>query len=385
MDSDLEKLRSITAEPQIRSLVETLVVQDESNTLDPFAVPDLPSPDSTYRIWPRHDSGIVIASEIGTSDLRHMFREKLLCPRTIIVRSYQINPVNMFLCEEYADFRHLVRKTPQNTAEPRPLAVLVRDIVDGANLDIVSLAFENVDYGHGFNSVLGSTQYKEKYPDRRSAVSSPGVREAIIQVDPTYSAGLTRVSMLRSVDMQLGREAEMYWLQKIFYEAPELKTLKLSLKSLHNRQLEAEKVVPELTEFFLNWTRISGDDLLAMIASSKESLKHITLLQVVLDRGSTWLEVLTGIAKGWRALQSFTLRILRESNNGDPAVDFREVKDDHIPEQCRAGLDLTPIGREGNKRVTRLSYSGVDAGRVLEIIAASGYVPESLESGKRPM
>jgi hypothetical protein len=384
MDPGLEKLRSISAEPQIRAYVETLVVQDESNTLDPFAVPELPEPGSTYRIWPRDDAGVVVASEIGITELKQILRTKLLCPRTIIIRDYRIDHTNMLLCEEYADFRNLVRKIPQYAAEPQPLAVLVRDVVDGANLNIESIVFQNVDTGHGIHSVLNSTRYREKYPGCGS-VGSPQAREAIILVDPAYQGESTQVSMLRSANIKLGRGVKSYWLEQIFYGATQLKTLKLTLRTSEDQQLDAEKVVPSLEDFSLCHTWISGDDLLAMIVSSKGSLAHVTLLQVVLNHGSTWREVLTTIAKECRALESFKLCILRETDDGAPAVDFREVNDDNMPEQYRAGLNLDARGPVGNKRSTRLSYSGVDAEKVLAIIAAIGYVPESFESGKRPV
>jgi hypothetical protein len=172
----------------------------------------------------------------------------------------------------------------------------------------------------------------------------------------------------------------LYWLQQIFYKATELKTLKLALRNPEHQHLEAGIVVPKLTEFSLCNSRISAADLLAMMASSKESLTHITFQQVVLNHGSTWREVLTSIAKEYRALVSFTLAIIRETDGGGPAVDFRDVKDEDIPEERRAGLNLTPKGPVGNKRITRLAYNGIDAGKVLEIIAAKGYVPESYRS-----
>ena len=381
MGSDLEKLKSLATEPRIRTLIETLVIQDECNTLDPFSVPKLPSPDSMYRIWPRDNAGIVISSEIGVAELSCMLRERLLCPSTIIIRNYRVDPINMLLCEEYARFRSLVRDILRSEAEPEPLAVLARDVVEGANLDVRSLVFHNVDPGYGEHSVLNTTEIRERYPDGVS-LASPLIREAALELNKSYRGGETRSSRLRSADLQLGQEAQVYWLQQIFYKATELKTLKLSLRNSQDQQLEAGMIVPELAEFSLHNSRISASDLLAMIASSKESLTHITFQQVVLNQGSTWREILTLIANEYRALTSFTLAIIRETNDGGPAVDFREVKDEDIPEECRAGLSLTPKGPAGNKRVTRLSYSGADAGKVLKIIAAIGYAPESYESAR---
>lgn len=382
MDSDLEKLKSASSEPRICTLIDKLIIQDESNALDPFAVPDLPSPDSTYRIWTRDNAGIVASSEIGVAELSRILREKLLRPSTIIIRDYQVDPINMLLCEEFARFRRLIRDIPKAAAEPVPIAVLARNVIESANLDVRSLAFQYADPGYGEQSVLSSAAFRKRFPDGIS-VASPVIREAVIELDKSYQGCETRFSRLGSAVLQLGQEARLYWLQQIFYKASELETLKLSLRTSQNQQLEAGMVVPRLTEFFLGNSRISANDLLAMIASSKESLTHVGFQQVVLNHGSTWREVLMYIAKEYRALTSFALSILRETDDGGLAVDFREVRDEQIPEKCRPGLKLTPKGPDGNKRVTRLAYTGSDAGKVLEIIAAMGYVPESYESGRR--
>ena len=381
LDSDLEKLGSVSTEPRIRTLIETIIIQDECNTLDPFAVPRLPSPDTTYRIWPRDNAGIVITSGIGVAELSRILRERLLCPSTIIIRDYRIDPVNMRLCEEFARFRSLVRTIPRDAAEPVPLAALARDVIEGAILDVRSLVFRHAESGYGEHSVLSSADFRERFPNGIS-VASPSIREAVIKVDLAYRGGETRFSNLRSADLQLGREAQLYWLQQIFNKADELKILNLSIRNSEDLQLEAGMVVPKLTKFSLRNSRISAGDLLAMIESSKESLTHITFQQVVLNHGATWREVLTSIAKECHALTAFTLAIIRETNGGGPAVDFREVRDVDIPEQCRASLKLIPRGPAGNKRVTRLAYNGTDAGKVLEVIAAIGYLPESYESGR---
>lgn len=379
--SDLEILKSICKEPPINTLIETLIIQDGCNTLDPFAVPQLPSLDATYRIWPRDDAGIVITSEIGVAKLSDILRERLLCPSTIIIRDYRIDPVNMWLREEFARFRSLVRTIQQDAAEPVPLAALVRDVIEGANSDVRPLTFQYAESGYGEHSVLSSADFRERFPNGIS-VASPSIREAVVRVDPAYRGEETGFSNLRSADLQLGREAQSYWLQQIFYRATELKILNLSIRNSQDRQLEAGMVVPKLTEFSLRNSSISAGDLLAMIESSKESLTHITFQQVVLNHGATLREVLTSIAKGWHAMTAFTLAIIRETDGGGPAVDFREVRDVDIPEQCRASLRLTPKGPAGNKRVTRLAYNGVDAGKVLEVIAAIGYLPESYELGR---
>lgn len=382
MGSDLEKLRAISADLQLRALVETLVVQDECNIWDPFSVSELPSPDSKCHIWARDDTSSVIISNLGIAELQHILRERLLHPKTIIIRDYQIGPSNLHL-EELAHLRHLVYNN-SCTAENRvPLAALAKDIVDGANLDIESLQFRHVDSGFGFTSILSSAEFLARHPGE--SVCSPMVTEAVIGVDVAYQGQVTRFSKLRSADLWLGQEATSvsYWLEQVFYDASKLKRLHLLLRASQCQQLEAGKVVPGLEEFTFRG-RISAEDLLAIMSSSKQTLRHIDLRMVTLNQGSTWGDVLLFVAKSYRALGSFTISLLRESDDSAPCVDWREIQDNIVLERYRAGLEYRARGPDGNKRITRLSYTGIDAGKVLEIIAACGYVPESLESGKRP-
>lgn len=77
----------------------------------------------------------------------------------------------MLICEELAQFRTLIRDIPWSAAESEPLAVLTRDVVEGANLDVQSLAFQYVYPGYGEHSVLVTTEIREKYPDGVSLAS----------------------------------------------------------------------------------------------------------------------------------------------------------------------------------------------------------------------
>jgi hypothetical protein len=376
MGSDLDKLESLSTNRRLRSLVETLVVRDECNAVDPFTVPELPSMDSTYHIWPRDNRGVVIASKIGVADLSHMLREKLLCPKIIEVVDYQIEPSTFLLGPEMARIRRLIGDVKPATAEPVPLAALVRDIIDGANLGVESIISGYVDSGWGENSALNSALFKERYPNG-IAIGGPVVRKTEIEISTAYQGQETRFSMLHSADLQLGREATSYWAEQVFYKAIGLKELELSIKSPQDLNLDANMVVPAMTTFSLGATSISMEDLRAMLAVSKKTLKHIDLSGNVLKYESTWCDFLSFIAKEYQALESFKLSVLREVDSGGPAVDFRKAKNDPALQQYEVGLHLREMGPVGNKRVTRLSYTGVDAGKVLEIISAHGYKPES--------
>jgi hypothetical protein len=375
MGSDLEKLESLSTNRRLCSLIETLVVRDECNAVDPFTVPKLPSMDSTYHIWPRDNRGIVIANKIGIADLSRMLRERLLHPKTIEVVDYQIEPSTFLLEPEMARIRNLIGEATPATTEPIPLAALVREIVDGAFLDVHSVVSGYVDSGFGENSALNSALFKERYPNGIS-IGGPVVRKTEIKISTAYQGRETRFSMLHNADLQLGCEATSYWLEQVFYKATGLKELKLSIKNAQDLNLDANMVVPAMKTFSLNGTSISMENLRAMLAASKKSLKHIDLSANALKPGSTWREMLAYIAKEYQALESFRLSVLREVDPGGSAVDFRKAKSDPAFEQYGVGLQLREMGPAGNKRVTRLSYTGVDAGKVLEMISAHGYKPK---------
>jgi hypothetical protein len=376
MGSDLEKLKSLSTNRRLCSLIETLVIRDECNAVDPFTVPELPSMESTYNIWPRDHRGIVIANKIGIADLSQMLRERMLCPKTIEVVDYQIEPSTFLLEPEMARIRRLIGDSTPAAAEPVPLAALVRDIIDGANLDVESVSSEHVDSGWGENSALNSALFKERYPHGMS-IAGPVVRRAEVKVSTAYQGEEKRFSMLHDADLQLGCEATSYWVEQIFYKATGLKELKLLIKDPKDLNLDAKMVVPAMTSFSLSGTSVSVNDLRAMLASSKKSLKHMNLSGNVLKQGSTWREILSFIAQEYQALESFRLGVLREVGSGGPAVDFRKAITDPALDQYAGGLQLREVGRAGNKRVTRLAYNGVDAGKVLEIVSAHGYKPES--------
>jgi hypothetical protein len=376
MGSDLEKLKSLSTNRRLCSLIETLVIRDECNAVDPFTVPELPSMESTYNIWPRDHRGIVIANKIGIADLSQMLRERMLCPKTIEVVDYQIEPSTFLLEPEMARIRRLIGDSTPAAAEPVPLAALVRDIIDGANLDVESVSSEHVDSGWGENSALNSALFKERYPHGMS-IGGPVVRRAEVKVSTAYQGEEKRFSMLHDADLQLGCEATSYWVEQIFYKATGLKELKLLIKDPKDLNLDAKMVVPAMTSFSLSGTSVSVNDLRAMLASSKKSLKHMNLSGNVLKQGSTWREILSFIAQEYQALESFRLGVLREVGSGGPAVDFRKAKTDPALDQYAGGLQLREVGRAGNKRVTRLAYTGIDAGKVLEIVSAHGYKPES--------
>lgn len=387
MGSDLETLRSISTDDHLRYLMYTLIIQDDSETVDPFTAPELPSADLLYRIWPRNDAGIVVSDEIGIAELGQMLRDQSLRPRVIRIRDYRIHKGNLELCAETARIKRLFSETTSAAAEPVPLAVLTKDIFESAALGVTSLTMRHVESTYSEQAVIHSAKFLKSHPEGWS-VGSAAITEAVIETSATaLERRQSPFSVLTSAELFLGREARSYWLEEVFYRAPMLKNFSLKIDGLLGKDMQEESldpslVVPRLTEFALNGPA-SMQLVQTMLISSKESLTHVSFRQVYLCCGSTWRELLSFLASECRALTSFTLRIVREESGGGPAVDFREVQYETLPELYRAGLHLDSRGPGLNKRTTRVWYNGDYACEILRILAEYGYVPESIASGKR--
>lgn len=128
----------------------------------------------------------------------------------------------------------------------------------------------------------------------------PKVEKATIGLFTDHEGQETTSSMLRSADVLLEHDVAQHWLEHIFYKATNLETLSLTVKQPPGQWLIASRVVLPLRSFTLSQapssqTPISVEDLLAILASSKESLTHITLRSITLT-GSTWRNVISLLA-----------------------------------------------------------------------------------------
>lgn len=264
--------------------------------------------------------------------------------------------------------RDLVGDTVSDMIPFSTVGGLARDIVKGTNLAVTFLAIRHVDRLYCEHNALGLPRFQES----GGSLGNPSVSEAVIGLSPEHQGQEMRFSMLRSAELRLAGEAGTYWMERIFHEAITLKTLTLSLNNTPSPILTSTRAVPKLIKIDIPHARVSGQDIIAMLASSKETLTHIRLRQVTLGDDMTWRELLSFIAKEYRALTCFHLFILREKPEMSPPVDFRDVKVNDVPEECRLGLELIEKGPPHNKRVTRLSYNGPNAGKLLEIIASYG-------------
>lgn len=100
--TDLERLQSLSENQHLRSLIKSLVIEDDSPKLDPWVIAAIPSVDSTYNIWPRNEADIGIEGKIGLgvgiSTLARILLKRLLQPTQITIRNYCISADNLRLC-----------------------------------------------------------------------------------------------------------------------------------------------------------------------------------------------------------------------------------------------------------------------------------------------
>lgn len=171
-------------------------------------------------------------------------------------------------------------------------------------------------------------------------------------------------------DVVLDPGAAPYWLEQLFYKAAKLETLRLFVSgSLSSSPcLDAGRVVPRLAELELSGTALSAEDLLAVLAASKESLRKIRFSDVRLMGDSAWREVFPEIARGYQNLVSFSLGRNFEDGVGSMAIKFPGIKT-CMPEEYRPGLKLLEKGHVWNRRMFSMDYEGPHAGEILENLA----------------
>jgi hypothetical protein len=384
MGSDLEKLQSIAEDPHLSKLVETIIIHDDCENLDPYATRILPTIGHPYTIWPRDETGRVTSSGTGMESLTQMLRTRQLRPKMIKIRDYHITENNFPRRPDQNDpelfwARDLVLAQAPSWTTSCSATIMARDLVRGASVGVASLAVEYThwDIGeipseHDMPWTMDSRVYHGRMivNSQVTSLGSPSVTEATIVLSPEYKGQETDFSSLHSVELRLGQQdAADYWLEQIFYKAPALRTLTLSFSPSCTLSLTASMVVPKLTTFELSGLSTSAEQILATLACSRETLTRLSLRFIRLDEGSTWNELLSLIAKEFTSLASFSMGPLLHPELGK--IDFHKVPE-HVPQEFRVGLRFREKAAE--KRVTGMAYDGPNAAQVLDVISRHGYL-----------
>lgn len=406
MHSSLETLKSISNDDHTRTLIEVLIIEDDTSQLDPYTSSELPSLHKSYNIWPRNAADLIITTggDIAISDLIAMLREKKF-PQlySLKVRDYAISPINFRLCDEMLHAKNLLM--PRDTRGPAGVASFARDILEfvaAADTDLLltTLKIQHASLPLLEDSVLNSSRFRDS--TETSVLGEPVIYEAVMEFSSSSSSSSSspssysyngnqplagrspqaqqqqkstqQFSMLRLAKLILrggDDPTTTYWLERVL-SSSSLRTLQLSFTSAFSLAARGEGVnaPPHLAEFILRDTTTSARDILAMLSSSKTSLVELTFRQVtLLDDGSTWASVLSFLAKDFQALSSFRLCVLREKARGSLAIDYLDRVGTEQLDEFREGLSVIEKGTGVNKRVTSVEYRGVEAGFVLGIFS----------------
>jgi hypothetical protein len=381
MGSDLKKLQSIAKDQHLSQVVETIIIHDDCENLDPYATRRLPIVGYPYTIWPRDETGRVMSRETGLENLTRMLRTRQIRPKTIKIRDYRICKHNLCYAQSDPELIYagdlVVARAPSWTSSCS-VAVMAKDLIRDANVSITSFVIQYKEWPLGeLPSELDTpfTLDSRVYDGRMIASSQvtslggPNVTEATMILSPDYEGQETDFSSLQLVELRLGQQdAADYWLEQVFYKAPTLRSLKISVWPSYTPSLTATMVVPALTEFEICRLSTSTEQILAMLACSKESLTRLSFRSISLDdEGPTWNELLRLFAKEFTALTSFDLFGLSQDKRGK--IDFYKTLD-HIPEEFSSGLKFREKAAE--KRVMGMSYDGPNAAEVLGVLGSYG-------------
>lgn len=208
MGADLDRLEKLSRDTDLRSLVKTIVIQDDCEKNDPW---NCVYPFQSDVIWPGDEDGNILSEQIGVQNLRAMLLDRRLCPEIIRIRDYRISPSNLYYCPE--DHNRKVYRTAGYGQDATAVALFARDIIQGL--------------GHGVIDVKMLRQSTEnlrelsyfKNPDAPTGMSLGS--SLVTEVTICFSTELRgchtgHFPMLRSAEIL----AAPYWVEKMLYHAP---------------------------------------------------------------------------------------------------------------------------------------------------------------------
>lgn len=284
---------------------------------------------------------------------------------------------------ETDQIREAIRAELPAAANTVSLTGLAEDLVECGNLDVLSLRSR---LGGDTPSGDLHTFYEEnlhRFHENGWLIGSPHVSEVEMELAVACNNEERRFWNPRTVDVRLHADAASYWLERFFYNSTRLSTVSLRIRdpSTSSPWLDPERVVPKLTRFELLASVLTAEDLLAMLAASKESLTELRLRGLTFVGQSTWRNVLPIIARDFRNPVSLSIARLYEDEMGYMAIDFPGMKT-CVPEEYRPGLELLEKGHVYNRRMASTDYKGSHAGKILEHLAlcmAAGTPDDSSE------
>jgi len=305
---------------------------------------------------------MVLSDQIGVASFRAMLTDGRLFPETIRIRDYRIDDSNLILCPSVIrtqDYRIATRALQAPAVEAA--AALTRAIVDGIDVAIVSLCMQTLQPESSRGPTLPSLSLPGGGCPRQ-----PEVSEVVVYLSPAHQGHNAGFSLLRSAQLLV----VPFWLEQVLNRALNLKSLEISVAKLWDTTFTAGTLYPQLQKLSIQSSQLHSRTVLAVLKNSKHSLTSVSFSMVTLIEDSTWTELLSSIGEGFPHLTHFRIRFVRQGNpSSNDVVTFLGFGNDESIEQYRSGLELDERGPPQDRRLTRISYHGPDAGTVLKQMA----------------
>ncbi|THX51895.1 hypothetical protein D6D06_07069 [Aureobasidium pullulans] len=216
MGADLDRLEKLSRDTDLRSLVKTIIIQDDCEKNDPW---NCVYPFQSDVIWPGDEDGSILSEQIGVQNLRAMLLDRRLCPEIIKIRDYRISLTNLYYCPE--DHNRKAYRTAGYGQDATTVALFARDIIQGLGRSVIDVKMLRQSTGN-----LRELSYFRN-PDAPPGMSlgSSLVTEVTICFSTEFRGCHTgHFPMLRSAEIL----AAPYWVEKILYHAPLLENLTIS-------------------------------------------------------------------------------------------------------------------------------------------------------------
>lgn len=363
MDSSLSRLTAISQDPELRTHVKTIQVQDNCATNDPY---NTSNPLRLSEIWPRDTSGHVLTQQIGVKNLRDILTEGSLCPENIIIRDYRIASVNFAVCPETTrtvDYRIHLRKS----TTPESAAALAKEIVSDLDLPITSIEMRAVDHvPPSKDSMLFEWARQTNEP---RALGSPEIWDVCLRLLPSYKGSIASAGpfpLLQSAELNVAT----HWLEQIAHHAVDLKRLQLRGSSGWDILSQSSQTCAfRLTSLTISRAAIHADTILSVLANSGDTLTELCFEWVHLKEGNTWANLLPSIADSFPNLTIINIRYLwnGEARTGNSKIICFDPEE--FDDEWRSILTLHEKKRLGLERVVGISYQGSHVARVLRDMA----------------
>lgn len=321
MALDLQKLEALVTREELREYVKVLYIEDDFDEDLDIATTE------TTNIWPRDSNGKVISEALGVERLKSILLARHICPEKIEIHD---------------------RRTMLAPSDPEVAGALARDILDGADLAMISINM------------------------RRETPTTTIISAEFSTERQGQGVGF---SLLHRAELRLNDDFSSYWSTQIFYYAPALEQLELSFQE-PGRMRKSDQLVsptmplPKLQRLEISVAVLSAQTVMAILSNSRHSLTSISFCRVELFQESTWRELLGSIGSEFPRLISFDFEGLAEGAIGERKVRFRGLSRDSVDERYRIGLELYQKGPADARVVYGVRFQGDGASVLLRTIAA---------------